>query len=104
MCYSPWGHKESDETERLNWTELKVPAPGLCALRSVLSFCSALYHGGLVPAGCVSEAPHQLTSTERHWQEAEGGKKGEDRVSLFSCLCLRSPGVRTGQDDSRFTS
>ena len=21
-CYSPWGHKESDMTERLNWTEL----------------------------------------------------------------------------------
>ena len=20
-CYSPWGHKESDSTERLNWTE-----------------------------------------------------------------------------------
>ena len=23
-CYSPWGHKESDTTEWLNWTELKV--------------------------------------------------------------------------------
>ena len=22
-CFSPWGHKESDTTERLNWTELK---------------------------------------------------------------------------------
>ena len=22
-CLSPWGHKESDTTERLNWTELK---------------------------------------------------------------------------------
>ena len=21
-CYSPWGHKELDKTERLNWTEL----------------------------------------------------------------------------------
>ena len=21
VCYSPWGHKESDTTERLNWTE-----------------------------------------------------------------------------------
>ena len=26
-CCSPWGHKESDTTERLNWTELKVPPP-----------------------------------------------------------------------------
>ena len=25
VCCSPWGHKESDMTERLNWTELKVP-------------------------------------------------------------------------------
>jgi len=55
-----------------------------------------VYHGGLVPAGYVSEAPHQLTSTERHCQEAEGGRKGEDRVSLFLSLCLRSPGVRSG--------
>ena len=23
-CCSPWGHKESDRTERLNWTELGV--------------------------------------------------------------------------------
>ena len=22
LCCSPWGHKESDTTERLNWTEL----------------------------------------------------------------------------------
>ena len=22
-CWSPWGHKESDTTERLNWTDLK---------------------------------------------------------------------------------
>jgi len=24
MCCSPWGHKESDTTERPNWTELNV--------------------------------------------------------------------------------
>ena len=24
MCYSPWGHKELDTTERLNWTELRL--------------------------------------------------------------------------------
>ena len=23
VCYSPWGHKDSDTTERLNWTELR---------------------------------------------------------------------------------
>ena len=25
VCCSPWGHKESDRTEWLNWTELKPP-------------------------------------------------------------------------------
>ena len=25
-CCSPWGHKESDTTEQLNWTELKAKA------------------------------------------------------------------------------
>ena len=24
VCCSPWGHKESDRTERLNWTELDM--------------------------------------------------------------------------------
>ena len=24
MCCSPWGHKELDTTERLNWTELRL--------------------------------------------------------------------------------
>ena len=28
-CFSPWGHKESDITEQLNWTELNWRAPGL---------------------------------------------------------------------------
>ena len=27
QCCSPWGRKESDMTERLNWTELKVWTP-----------------------------------------------------------------------------
>ena len=26
-CCSPWGHKKSDMTERLNWTELRVSYP-----------------------------------------------------------------------------
>ena len=28
-CYSPWGHKESDTTEWLNWTELSWTVAGL---------------------------------------------------------------------------
>ena len=27
VCCSPWGHKESDTTERLNWTELILALP-----------------------------------------------------------------------------
>ena len=38
-CYSPWGHKELDMTERLNWTENLFSA--VLSLRcSVLAFSS----------------------------------------------------------------
>ena len=33
VCCSPWGHKESDMTEWLNWTELKLKA-ALCVFSS----------------------------------------------------------------------
>ena len=29
-CCSPWGHKESDTTERLNWAEILVNSQALC--------------------------------------------------------------------------
>ena len=32
-CYSPWGRKESDTTERLNWTEVS-PGPGIRQLET----------------------------------------------------------------------
>ena len=31
VCYSPWGYKESDMTERLNWTELNADDATLMA-------------------------------------------------------------------------
>ena len=31
-CFGSWGHKESDTTEQLNWTELKVNEK-ICLLR-----------------------------------------------------------------------
>ena len=37
-CCSPWGHKESDTTERLNWTEL-------IEIESILVFCLGLKVG-----------------------------------------------------------
>ena len=33
-CYSPWGRKELDTTEWLNWTELKVTADDDCSHES----------------------------------------------------------------------
>ena len=35
-CCDSWGHKESDTTERLNWTELKSKKPGVRNKSSVL--------------------------------------------------------------------
>ena len=39
MCCSPWGHKESDMTERLNWTEcgILVPKPGIEPMSTALA-------------------------------------------------------------------
>ena len=34
VCWSPWGHKELDTTERLNWTELVLI--GLCSMGSTV--------------------------------------------------------------------
>ena len=31
VCCVSWGHKESDRTEQLNWTELKITADGDCS-------------------------------------------------------------------------
>ena len=31
MCCGSWGQKESDTTEQLNWTELKITADGDCS-------------------------------------------------------------------------
>ena len=34
VCWSPWGCKESDTTERLNWTELRVKEVKFWKMRS----------------------------------------------------------------------
>ena len=34
VCCSPWGHKESDTTEWLNWTELTEPLARHCVIAS----------------------------------------------------------------------
>ena len=45
MCYSPWGHKESDTTEQLNGTELTEYSSlcytvGPCCLSILCVICS----------------------------------------------------------------
>ena len=37
-CCSPWGHKESDTTEKLNWTELKPIIQIQSCLRDVVCY------------------------------------------------------------------
>ena len=39
-CYSSWGRKESDTTERLDWTELKIllTGVGLCSIENFIKY------------------------------------------------------------------
>ena len=41
-CCSPWGHKESDMTERLNNSSNNIKAQGCC----IFHFGHALHHAG----------------------------------------------------------
>ena len=36
VCYSPWGHKESDTTEPLNWTDFCLEGSGLIWRQSLI--------------------------------------------------------------------
>ena len=38
VCCSPWGHKETDRTERLNWTELNWFSHHLCVHSTPILF------------------------------------------------------------------
>ena len=41
VCYSPWGHKESDMTEQLNWTKLNILSTNSFSVEIVQNhFCS----------------------------------------------------------------
>ena len=59
VCCSSWGRKESDMTERLNWTELNA---GSQALKAILGFQSETFwtSSSIVPPGsspCPDEEP-----------------------------------------------
>ena len=56
-CYSPWGHKELDTTEWLNWTELKLsPLNTLAPFAHRSTFCLYKFN--------YSRAPFSSTYTE----------------------------------------
>ena len=38
-CCSPWGHKELDTTERLNWTDIRMNFPPHFILHTRPNFC-----------------------------------------------------------------
>ena len=47
-CCSPWGRKESDMTERLNWTDIEFHFPN--NLENISSFCNTILQGQRCPA------------------------------------------------------
>ena len=69
VCFSPWGHKEWDRTERLNWTELLTPTQ-VSEFDLMPSPCQP-------PRGTISElyipsAHFQI----RWWLEGDGDHRG----------------------------
>ena len=58
VCYSPWGRKESDMTEWLNWTELTLELSWHLSPMPVLSFLFLLFKAeflGSHTGVCVSQ-------------------------------------------------
>ena len=67
-CCSPWGRKESDMTERLNWTQYL----------GVISIKSATYSQAIHDRGAHLE-PHRTFSSVQNifgWKQGHGGRGG----------------------------
>ena len=64
VCYSPWGHKESDMTEQLNikgfWALISSTAPPLSA--QSLGMCSSVHTGPIHPECLRQEAQPWISS------------------------------------------
>ena len=61
MCYSPWGHRESDTTEQLIWTELTAAVDSkLC-----LPLCNAMDCS--IPVFLVLHCLLEFAQTHLHW-------------------------------------
>ena len=71
VCYSPWGHKESDTTERLNWTELNCGLWELFVKMYFACFCLASRTASSLGLVTFNQAPHlwpllMTTQLSRH--------------------------------------
>ena len=74
-CCGSWGHKESDTTERLNWTELKVFLGGT-VVKNLPANAGDSGNSGLIPgSGRSPGAGHgnPLRYSEFHAQRSLGG-------------------------------
>ena len=43
MCCGPWGHKESDTTEQLNWTDINITKKEKYKIREKMYFPASEY-------------------------------------------------------------
>ena len=75
-CYSPWGHEESDTTERLNWTEL--PWTKVITYNAIYSLKNTYYYFAL---NNLRNSCH----TEPNWSIFG------DRISYFKIWWVESP-------------
>ena len=67
VCCSPWGHKESDTTERLNWNELNWTEQCVLLLLLLLS-CFSHTQLCATPEMAAHQAPPSLGfSRQEHW-------------------------------------
>jgi len=78
VCCSPWGYKELDMTEWLNWTELKMLRRKLSqvsALRDPVSLWAT--HTDRFPSGCSLYNSHLLRRAPHHWGNRFPSNKGQ---------------------------
>ena len=75
-CCNSWGHKESDTTEPLNWTELnwtevrKIPPPGGSTCMNRRCLASTEMHIQIKPQTCRTRKPQANTKlSPKYWKQ-----------------------------------
>ena len=113
---SPWGHKESDMTERLNWTDLKLTA---CWNKNyspekhkIIQKLQCFIHSDLcliVIGSVVKNLPANAETRNAGLIPGSGRSPGRVNGNPFQYSCLKNPmdrgssratvcGVRVGRD------